>query len=152
MEVKFKLKGMPAAAVIETDCMLLVLLRDMGCYSVKRGCDTTNCGLCTVLVDGKPSLSCAMPAARAEEKEIVTLEGLQEEAEDFGRFLAKEGAEQCGYCSPGFIMNVIAMMRELKDPSIEEIKEYLAGNLCRCSGYEGQMRAIQNYMKEKGGQ
>lgn len=152
MKVKFQLNGKPAAADIEPDCMLLDLLRDMGCYSVKRGCDTTNCGLCTVLVDGKPSLSCAMPAARAEEKEIVTLEGLQEEAEDFGRFLAKEGAEQCGYCSPGFIMNVIAMMRELKDPSIEEIKEYLAGNLCRCSGYEGQMRAIQNYMKEKGGQ
>lgn len=152
MEVKFQLNGKPAAADIEPDCMLLDLLRDMGCYSVKRGCDTTNCGLCTVLVDGKPSLSCAMPVARAEEKEIVTLEGLQEEAEDFGRFLAKEGAEQCGYCSPGFIMNVIAMMRELKDPSIEEIKEYLAGNLCRCSGYEGQMRAIQNYMKEKGGQ
>ena len=152
MEVKFQLNGKPAAADIEPDCMLLDLLRDMGCYSVKRGCDTTNCGLCTVLVDGKPSLSCAMPAARAEGKEIVTLEGLQEEAEDFGRFLAKEGAEQCGYCSPGFSMNVIAMMRELKDPSIEEIKEYLAGNLCRCSGYEGQMRAIQNYMKEKGGQ
>ena len=152
MEVKFQLNGKPAAADIEPDCMLLDLLRDMGCYSVKRGCDTTNCGLCTVLVDGKPSLSSAMPAARAEGKEIVTLEGLQEEAEDFGRFLAKEGAEQCGYCSPGFIMNVIAMMRELKDPSIEEIKEYLAGNLCRCSGYEGQMRAIQNYMKEKGGQ
>ena len=152
MEVKFQLNGKPAAADIEPDCMLLDLLRDMGCYSVKRGCDTTNCGLCTVLVDGKPSLSCAMPAARAEGKEIVTLEGLQEEAEDFGGFLAKEGAEQCGYCSPGFIMNVIAMMRELKDPSIEEIKEYLAGNLCRCSGYEGQMRAIQSYMKEKGGQ
>lgn len=152
MEVKFQLNGKPAVADIEPDCMLLDLLRDMGCYSVKRGCDTTNCGLCTVLVDGKPSLSCAMPAARAEGKEIVTLEGLQEEAEDFGSFLAKEGAEQCGYCSPGFIMNVIAMMRELKDPSIEEIKEYLAGNLCRCSGYEGQMRAIQNYMKEKGGQ
>lgn len=152
MEVKFQLNGKPAAADIEPDCMLLDLLRDMGCYSVKRGCDTTNCGLCTVLVNGKPSLSCAMPAARAEGKEIVTLEGLQEEAEDFGRFLAKEGAEQCGYCSQGFIMNVIAMMRELKDPSIEEIKEYLAGNLCRCSGYEGQMRAIQNYMKEKGGQ
>ena len=152
MEVKFQLNGKPAAADIEPDCMLLDLLRDMRCYSVKRGCDTTNCGLCTVLVNGKPSLSCAMPAARAEGKEIITLEGLQEEAVDFGRFLAKEGAEQCGYCSPGFIMNVIAMMRELKDPSIEEIKEYLAGNLCRCSGYEGQMRAIQNYMKEKGGQ
>ena len=152
MEVKFQLNGKPAAADLEPDCMLLDLLRDMGCYSVKRGCDTTNCGLCTVLVNGKPSLSCAMPAARAEGKEIITLEGLQEEAVDFGRFLAKEGAEQCGYCSPGFIMNVIAMMRELKDPSIEEIKEYLAGNLCRCSGYEGQMRAIRNYMKEKGAQ
>ena len=152
MEVKFQLNGKPAAADIEPDCMLLDLLRDMGCYSVKRGCDTTNCGLCTVLVNGKPSLSCAMPAARAEGKEIITLEGLQEEAVDFGRFLAKEGAEQCGYCSPGFIMNVIAMMRELKDPSIEEIKEYLAGNLCRCSGYEGQMRAIRNYMKDKGAQ
>ena len=152
MEVKFQLNGKPAAADIEPDCMLLDLLRDMGCYSVKRGCDTTNCGLCTVLVNGKPSLSCAMPAARAEGKEIITLEGLQEEAVNFGRFLAKEGAEQCGYCSPGFIMNVIAMMREFKDPSIEEIKEYLAGNLCRCSGYEGQMRAIRNYMKEKGAQ
>lgn len=152
MEVKFQLNEKPAVADIEPDCILLDLLRDMGCYSVKRGCDTTNCGLCTVLIDGKPCLSCAMPAARAEGKEIVTLEGVQEEAADFGRFLAKEGAEQCGYCSPGFIMNVIAMMRELKDPSVEEIKEYLAGNLCRCSGYEGQMRAIQNYMKEKGGQ
>ena len=146
MEVKFQLNGKPAAADIEPDCMLLDLLRDMGCYSVKRGCDTTNCGLCTVLVDGKPSLSCAMPAARAEGKEIVTLEGLQEEAEDFGRFLAKEGAEQCGYCSPGFIMNVLAMEDELDDPTEEEIKAYLSGNLCRCSGYESQLRAIKNYL------
>ena len=91
MEVKFQLNGKPAAADIEPDCMLLDLLRDMGCYSVKRGCDTTNCGLCTVLVDGKPSLSCAMPAARAEEKEIVTLEGLQEEAEDFEGSWQKKG-------------------------------------------------------------
>ena len=95
MEVKFQLNGKPAAADIEPDCILLDLLRDMGCYSVKRGCDTTNCGLCTVLIDGKPCLSCAMPAARAEGKEIVTLEGVQEEAADFGSFLAKEGAEQC---------------------------------------------------------
>ena len=152
MEIHLNLNGKPLDAEVRADTLLLDFLRAHGCLSVKRGCETANCGLCTVLVDGKPSLSCAMPAARAEEKEIGTLEGLQEEAEDFGRFLAKEGAEQCGYCSPGFIMNVIAMMRELKDPSIEEIKEYLAGNLCRCSGYEGQMRAIQNYMKEKGGQ
>ena len=155
MEVKFQLHGKPAAADIEPDCMLLDLLRDMGGYSVKRGCDTTNCGLCTVLVNGKPSLSCAMPAARAEGKEIITLEGLQEEAVNFGRFLAKEGAEQCGYCSPGFIMNVLAMERELcasgHCPDREEIREYLAGNLCRCTGYAGQMRAVEKYLRESRG-
>ena len=81
-----------------------------------------------------------------------TLEGLQKEAEEFGRFLAAEGGEQCGFCSPGLIMNVLAMERELKNPSEEEIKEYLAGNLCRCSGYMSQLRAIRKYLLEKGGQ
>ena len=82
------------------------------------------------------------------------LEGVEEEAAEFGRFLAAEGGEQCGFCSPGFIMNVLAMKRELEDPDLEEIKEYLAGNLCRCTGYMSQLRAIQKYMaaqKEKDG-
>ena len=74
---------------------------------------------------------------------------MEEEAREFGKFLAEEGAEQCGFCSPGFIMNVLAMFRELKDPDIDEIKEYLAGNLCRCTGYMGQLRAIQKYMAAK---
>ena len=69
--------------------------------------------------------------------------------EEFGRFLAAEGAEQCGFCSPGFVMNVLAMFRELEDPSVDEIKQYLAGNLCRCTGYMGQLRAIQKYMQSK---
>ena len=77
------------------------------------------------------------------------MEGLQEEAKEFGTFLANEGAEQCGFCNPGFIMNVIAMTKELTDPTEDEIKEYLAGNLCRCSGFVGQTRSILKYLKYK---
>lgn len=149
MEVKFNLNGKPVTAQIKADTLLYDLLREQGCYSVKCGCETTNCGLCTVMLDGKPSLSCSILAARVEGREVVTLEGLQKEAEEFGAFLAAEGAEQCGFCSPGFIMNVLAMSRELDNPDIEEIKEYLSGNLCRCSGYMGQMRAVEKYVKTK---
>lgn len=149
MKLNFKLNGRPAAAEVQADTTLLELLRAKGCYSVKCGCETTNCGLCTVWVNGKSRLSCSILAAEMEGMEVTTLEGLQEEAEDFGTFLANEGAEQCGFCSPGFVMNVLAMMRELKNPSTEEIKEYLAGNLCRCSGYMGQLRAIEKYLRAK---
>ncbi|SCP96107.1 (2Fe-2S)-binding protein [Anaerobium acetethylicum] len=136
---------------IPADTILLEFLREKGCYSVKRGCETSNCGLCTVLMEGKPILSCSTLALRAEGKHITTMEGLQEEAKEFGEFLADQGGEQCGFCSPGFIMNVIAMTRELEDPTEQEIKEYLAGNLCRCTGYQSQLRAIRNYLEMKKG-
>ena len=84
-----------------------------------------------------------------EWKTVTTMEGMQEEAAEFGAFLANEGAEQCGYCSPGFIMNVLAMEDELENPTEEDMKEYLAGNLCRCSGYESQLRAVKEYLKFK---
>lgn len=132
---------------IAPDTLLLDYLRAKGCYSVKRGCDTSNCGLCTVWLEGKPVLSCSVLAVRADHQHVVTLEGVQEEATRFGSFLAQEGADQCGFCSPGFIMTVIAMKKELRNPSEEEIKAYLAGNLCRCTGYMGQMRAIKRYME-----
>ena len=127
------------------------LLREKGCYSVKRGCETANCGLCTVWLDEKPVLSCSTLAARVHKRSVITLECLQEEAEEFGRFLANEGADQCGFCSPGFIMNVLAMEKELMNPTEEEIREYLAGNLCRCTGYMGQLRAVQKYLGRKEG-
>ena len=95
-------------------------------------------------------LSCTVLAARCDGRTVVTLEGVQEQAAAFGAFLADEGAEQCGFCSPGFIMNVLAMERELHEPTEDEIKAYLAGNLCRCSGYQGQMRAIQKYLAAQG--
>ena len=126
MEVRFKLNGKQVSAEVSGDTILLDVLRNLGCYSVKCGCETTNCGLCTVWINGKSRLSCS-----------------------FGAFLAQEGAEQCGFCSPGFIMNVLAMVRELENPTIEEMKEYLSGNLCRCTGYMGQLRAIRKYMAVK---
>ena len=149
MNIKFWLNGIQRQEEVDPGMLLIDFLREKGCYSVKRGCETANCGLCTVLMDEKPILSCSMLAARIDGKKIVTLEGLQKEAEEFGTFLANEGAEQCGFCNPGFIMNVLAMTKELEDPTEEEIKEYLAGNLCRCSGFVGQTRSILKYLKYK---
>ena len=149
MEIKLTLNGKPLCAEIEPDLMLIDFLRSHGCYSVKRGCETSACGLCTVLMDGKPILSCSMLAARADGHCIDTLEGLQEEAAEFVGFIADEGAEQCGFCSPGLVMNTIALLRENPHPTDEEILAYLAGNLCRCSGYEGQLRGIRAYLNSR---
>ncbi|MBO8434829.1 MAG: (2Fe-2S)-binding protein [Tyzzerella sp.] len=150
MNIQVKINGKMVKSEVEADLLLIDYLRDNGCLSVKRGCETANCGLCTVLMNGKPVLSCSVLACRADGSEILTLEGLREEATGFGTFLANQGAEQCGFCNPGFIMNVIAMLRENPNPKDDEIKEYLAGNLCRCSGYEGQLRAIKNFLEERG--
>ena len=149
MNIKFWLNGIQRQEEVDPGMLLIDFLREKGCYSVKRGCETANCGLCTVLMDEKPILSCSMLAARIDGKKIVTLEGLQKEAEGFGTFLANEGAEQCGFCNPGFIMNVIAMLRELEEPDEEQIKEYLAGNLCRCSGFVSQTASILKYLNYK---
>lgn len=146
MQVQIKVNGKLIKNDVSCDLLLIDFLRDHGCYSVKRGCETSNCGLCTVWMDEKPVLSCSILAARANNHSIMTLEGLQKEAKVFADFMANEGAEQCGFCSPGLIMNVLAMEKELKNPSEEEIKNYLAGNLCRCTGYMAQMRAITKYL------
>ena len=143
------LNGEKISAEIAADTLLIDFVRGRGCMSVKRGCDTSNCGLCTVFIDELPVLSCSMLAARAEGRKITTLEGLQEEAAEFGAFIARQGAEQCGFCNPGLIMNAIALFRENPDPTDEEILEYLAGNLCRCSGYEGQLRGIRAFLDYK---
>ena len=150
MEIEFTLNGKVTYAEIKDDTSLFDLLRAKGCYSVKCGCETENCGLCTVLVDGKSVLSCSMLAARVDDRDVVTLEGVQKEAEEFGMYLAGEGAEQCGFCSPGLIMNVLAMEKELVQPEEDAVREYLAGKLCRCSGYMGQMRAIRKYLARGG--
>ena len=146
MLISIILNGKKITEDVRPDLPLLDFVRKHGCKSVKCGCETSGCGLCTVFLDETPILSCSLPAVRADKKRVTTLEGLQEEAAEFGAFLADEGAEQCGFCNPGMIMNVIAMLRENPDPTDEEVKAFLAGNLCRCSGYEGQMRAIRAYL------
>lgn len=146
MQVQIKVNGKLIKDDVSCDLLLIDFLRNHVCYSVKRGCETSNCGLCTVWMDEKPVLSCSILAVRANNHSIMTLEGLQKEAKVFADFMANEGAEQCGFCSPGLIMNVLAMEKELKNPSEEEIKNYLAGNLCRCTGYMAQMRAITKYL------
>ena len=149
MEIQIKLNGKPVRASIDPDLLLIDFVRAHGCYSVKRGCETANCGLCTVLMDEKPVLSCSMLAARADGHSITTLEGLQEEAAEFVGFIADQGADQCGFCNPGFVMNTIALLREIPDPTDDEIRAFLAGNLCRCSGYDGQLRGIRNYLNSR---
>lgn len=149
MDISINLNGRNIKCDIDPDMLLIDLVREHGCYSVKRGCETSNCGLCTVLMDGKPVLSCSMLAARADGHEVYTLEGLQEEANEFAGFIADQGTEQCGFCNPGYVMNMVALLRENPDPTDEEILHYLAGNLCRCSGYEGQLRGFRAYLDYK---
>ena len=149
MEVTLTLNGKRITRSVDADMALLDFVRNEGCYSVKRGCDTSNCGLCTVFLDDKPVLSCSVLVARADGHRVTSMEGLQKEAAEFGAFIADQGAEQCGFCNPGMIMNALALFRENPEPSEDEIKEYLAGNLCRCSGYEGQLRGIQSFIAWK---
>lgn len=149
MLVKLNINGKMKNVDIEPEEYLVDTLRKVDNLSVKRGCDTGCCGLCTVLIDKKPTLSCATLTLRVLNKEIITIEGLENEVKEFSEVLVKEGAEQCGFCSPGFILTVLAMKDELKNPTDEEIKHYLTGNLCRCTGYMGQLRAIKTYLEVK---
>ena len=149
MEIKIKLNGTMVSDDVPADTLLIDFVRAHGCLSVKRGCETSSCGLCTVLMDDEPVLSCSTLAARANGRIVHTLEGLQEEASEFVGFIADQGAEQCGFCNPGFVMNTIALLRENPDPSDGEILAYLSGNLCRCSGYEGQLRGIRAFLNSR---
>ena len=103
MLINIVLNGKKITREIEPDLLLIDFVRKEGCLSVKRGCETSNCGLCTVFLNDKPVLSCSLLAARTDGQQVTTLEGLQEEAAEFGTFIADQGAEQCGFCNPGFI-------------------------------------------------
>lgn len=149
MTLTMNLNGTEKQVAVRTDEMLLDVLRRLGLHSVRRGCDTAACGICTVLVEGKPVLSCSYPALRAEGKSVTTVEGVRAEAEEIGRFLTAEGVEQCGFCSPSLVLTLLSLVRENPQPTMDEVRHYMAGNLCRCSGYEGHLRAIGKYLEAR---
>ena len=146
MRIETRINGHGVTLEAEPGEFLATTLRRYGYLSVKQGCETGSCGLCTIWLDGRPTLSCCTLTARIGAREVTTIEGVAAEAETFARCMVEEGAEQCGFCAPGLTMTVLAMKRELSAPTDADISAYLAGNLCRCSGYQGQMRAIKKFM------
>ena len=151
MRIQFELNGQDVTWEVGADETLLAALRRHEITSVKYGCDTASCSICTVLLDGKPVPSCAVPAGRVDGHAVLTVEGVPEEARRLGEAMAAEGADQCGFCSPGLVMSVVAMRRESDGsdiPDDQAINAYLSGNLCRCSGYTSQTRAIRRYLEE----
>ncbi|MBI2933479.1 MAG: molybdopterin-dependent oxidoreductase, partial [Planctomycetes bacterium] len=129
---------------------LLDVLRDkLGLTGAKKGCEIGDCGVCTVLVDGEPMNACLLLASEVEGREITTIEGLARDGalHPMQRAFIEEGAVQCGYCSPGMILGAKALVERRPDPSVDDIKEALGGNLCRCTGYHGILRAIRRWKK-----
>jgi carbon-monoxide dehydrogenase small subunit len=129
----------------ETALLLDVLRQGLDLTGTKRGCETSHCGACTVLLNGVAVHSCVVLAARCQGKEITTVEGLTEggELNPLQRLFLKHGGLQCGYCTPGMLMAATALLKRNPKPTLEEIKSGLDGNLCRCTGYTGIFEAIQ---------
>ena len=125
--------------------LLEVLREDLDLTGTKHGCELGECGACTVLVDGTPVMSCIFLAVEAGESEISTVEGLAERSDpsELQRAFARTGGAQCGYCTPGMLMSGTALLRANPSPTRDEIREALAGNLCRCTGYSKIYEAVE---------
>ena len=149
MKVHLTINGYKKEFHVEVGEFLLDTLRNHNYTSVKKGCDSTTCGVCTVLLDGKPVPSCSLLTVKADGHEITTVEGISKEASDLSEHFGHEGADQCGYCNPSLALNVHALKNEIRDPNDEDIKEYLVGNLCRCTGYNMIINAVKK-AAEKG--
>ena len=148
MKVSFYLNDVLVSFDARPNEYLAESLRSHGYKSIKIGCDESSCGSCTVLIDGKPSMSCSILVAQVEGKHVTTVEGIQEEAAKISHYFSEEGADQCGFCNVGYALTIYALKREYENPTDEEIRNYIVGNLCRCSGLQGQMNAIKAYLKE----
>jgi carbon-monoxide dehydrogenase small subunit len=149
--IRFRLNGREVDSTSHPLCRLLDVLRDeLGDVSVKEGCGEGECGACLVLKDGEPVNSCLLPVGQAQGAEIVTMAGLS--ASERGRLLvesfAREGAVQCGFCTPGMVIAAEALLRGNPQPDERQIREGIAGNLCRCTGYDLIVRAIEAAARE----
>jgi len=143
--LKLNVNGEDLEILVEGHKTLLEVLReDLGLTGTKRGCDLGTCGTCTVLIDGKPWLSCLTLAAAVQGKKITTIEGLAEDGKlhPLQSAFIEKGAIQCGFCTPGMILTAKAFLEENPHPSEEETKKAISGNLCRCTGYVKIIEAI----------
>ena len=149
MLVKFYLNDTLVSYDVRPDEYLSQTLRSHGIKSIKVGCNESTCGSCTLLVEGKPVMSCSVLTASIEGKHVTTVEGIQEEAAKIAYHFAEEGADQCGFCNVGYALVVYSLKRTIKNPTDEQIVDYIVGNLCRCSGLQSQLKAIKAYLKEE---
>ncbi len=139
-----KVNGVEHEVEAGTRTLLAVLRDDLGLVGPKEGCGIGMCGTCTVLVDGRPISGCLMLAAQAAGHEIVTIEGLADNGQlhPVQQAFVEHGAFQCAYCTPGFVLSTVALLSDNPTPSDEAVREYLAGNLCRCGSYQNILRAV----------
>ena len=144
--LSFVLNGSPVDVIVTpTETLLDVLREKLGVTGPKRGCDDGDCGTCTVLIDGEPVRSCLTIALTVEGKDVLTVEGLSMDGEmhPLQKAFYEHGAFQCGFCTPGMLMSAKALLDENPNPSRDEIRIYMSGNLCRCGSYEEIVDAIQ---------
>jgi aerobic-type carbon monoxide dehydrogenase small subunit (CoxS/CutS family) len=142
---RLNVNGAPYSVELDPHVNLLDAVRDaIGLTGSKEGCDDSECGACMMLLDGKPVNSCSYLALQADGRDVTTVEGLAEgdELATLQRALLEHGGVQCGFCTPGMLISATALLRNNPDPSEEDVRIALSGNLCRCTGYDGIVRAI----------
>ena len=152
LKVSFFLNGEKVEASVKPDTTLLNLLRDeFGLISVKEGCGYGECGACTVLLDGKPVNSCLILAPKVEGRHVTTIEGItpKDGLSPLQEAFIKKGAIQCGFCTSGMIISAHGLLKEKPDPTIDDIKIGISGNLCRCTGYIQIIEAIKDAARKK---
>lgn len=152
-QIQFILNGKEVTASIDVrESLADVLRNEFGMTSVKKGCEVGECGACTVLINGNPYDSCIFLAAWIDGKEVTTLEGLMDEdgkISDIQQAFIDESAIQCGFCTPGFIMSAEHLLRQGKRYSRDEIRRELSGNMCRCTGYQNIVNAVEQTMEKR---
>ena len=145
-KIRMNVNGTWVEAETRADRMLLDFLREeLGLTGTKKGCEEGECGACTILMNGKAVLSCLIPVFKADGAGILTVEGMAkgDRLHPLQQSFWEQGAVQCGYCTPGMLLSAKALLDEKPEPSLEEIKKAISGNLCRCTGYGSIVRAIQ---------
>ena len=150
MMVNFVLNGQAVSCDASANVILLDLLRsELGVLSVKKGCEQGECGACTVLLDGRPVNSCMVLATRVERQEVITIEGLKNKTimVALRDAFMEGGAVQCGFCTPGMLISSYALLRENPNPTLNEVKIAIEGNICRCTGFTLPLEAIMKAAK-----